>query len=128
MLITAIRLSTRSNTPPCPGSRLLLSLIPAARLSQLSSKSPHTLTTVKIKPIKIVFNQPASKASQPAFHTMVMYTATHNAPPIAPSQLLPGLMVGAILRLPNDLPQKYAPISATHTKPIIANKDSASSG
>ena len=29
--------------------------------------------------------------------------------------------------LPNALPQKYAPISAIHTKPITANKDNASS-
>lgn len=33
--------------------------------------------------------------------TAVMYTATQTAPPIAPSQLLPGLIAGAILCLPS---------------------------
>jgi len=36
-------------------------------------------------------------------------------------------MAGANLFLPNALPQKYAPISAIHTKPITANRDNASS-
>ena len=40
---------------------------------------------------------------------------TSNQPPIAPSQDLPGLMVGASLRLPMALPTKYAPISAAQT-------------
>src|SRR5690606_1320431 len=38
----AVRLSMRSSTPPWPGSRLLLSLIPAWRLNMLSVRSPTT--------------------------------------------------------------------------------------
>ncbi len=44
-------------------------------------------------------------------------TATRGAsssPPQRPATVLPGLMLGAILRRPNRLPAKYAPVSAAH--------------
>jgi hypothetical protein len=40
---TGIRASIRSSTPPWPGSRLLLSFMPARRLSWDSNRSPTTL-------------------------------------------------------------------------------------
>ncbi len=42
--ITGSRASTRSSTPPWPGSRRLLSLAPAARLTSDSTRSPTTLS------------------------------------------------------------------------------------
>src|SRR5690625_4151389 len=40
----AVKLSTRSSTPPCPGKSAPLSLTPRWRLSMLSCKSPSTDT------------------------------------------------------------------------------------
>ncbi len=48
----ANRLSIRSSTPPCPGNRLPLSLMPASRLSRLSHRSP---------PIEITRNEHAQR-------------------------------------------------------------------
>src|SRR6185436_4057156 len=42
--------------------------------------------------------------------------------PITPSQVLPGLIAGASLRLPKARPAKYAAISAVQTRPIAARR------
>ncbi len=50
MAKTATKLSTRSNTPPCPGKTVPLSLTPATRFNHDSNKSPSTLTATKVMP------------------------------------------------------------------------------
>ena len=91
-----------------------------------SNKSPPMLTAVKIAAKIQVKNKLSGKPLNAPWAT-VTYTNTAAKPPKAPSILLPGLMLGANLRLPYFLPTKYAPVSATHTNTITANKCQTSS-
>src|SRR5437868_4642505 len=69
--------SMRSSTPPCPGSRLLLSLAPAARLARDSTRSPATPLGARSNAFDTP-RQPAGPAfmaqAPPSTHTSV---ATH---------------------------------------------------
>ncbi|MNV50943.1 hypothetical protein D3C71_1429740 [compost metagenome] len=103
--MAAVRLSMRSSTPPCPGSRLLLSLSPAWRLNMLSVRSPTTeIDTTSAAPAS---TRSHSLTDQPRYRpTAVVINKLANKPPATPSQLLPGLTCGASLRLPKALPVK----------------------
>src|SRR6185437_15579081 len=115
--------SMRSSTPPCPGNRPLESLTPAWRFSIDSNRSPTTLNTTSKVSASSVRAAPhcASSAEYRVGSNACKKSAaaatiiTTSQPPIAPSQVLPGLMAGASLCFPNAFPEKYAPISASHT-------------
>src|SRR5450830_2008717 len=103
--IAAVRLSMRSSTPPWPGNRLLLSLIPAWRLNMLSVRSPTTeINTTMVVPSKARHSS-FTDQSRTTPTTSVM-TKVKARPPYTPSQLLPGLTAGANLRLPKARPEK----------------------
>src|SRR3990167_4463905 len=56
----------------------------------------------------------------------IAHSAPPSKPPKTPSQVFPGLMDGASLRAnnfpPNMRPEKYAPMSATHTRTITEKR------
>src|SRR6202000_2334754 len=107
----AVTLSMRSNRPPCPGSKVPLSLSAAARLNMLSVRSPmmEKIPTQHPNATTAAGDSPKYTAPQPATR------ATMASPPSAPSQLLPERPRGANLRCPKARPAKYAPMSAAHT-------------
>ena len=86
----------------------------ACRFIRLSIRSPtiDTATVTAASSASATNAAPRTPSSQPpAPATSTPATIA----PYAPAQVLPGLICGASLRLPNVRPLKYAPISDAHT-------------
>ena len=99
---TKMMLSIRSKIPPCPGIRLLKSLISTFRLNIDATRSPMTENVMMIA---IVFTE--SDVSQ----NFWMRIPTQNAdmiPPKRPAKVLFGLIFGHILGPPMIFPVMYA--------------------
>src|SRR5699024_9004957 len=97
------RESIRSMSPPCPGMNRPMSLTPRSRLNRDSMRSPADAANTTARPRTTPIHQSPSNMS-----------VTHNAPatvhpttePPKPSQVLFGLITGAILCRPNRIPAK----------------------
>src|ERR1035441_3859962 len=103
----------RSSTPPWPGNKLPESLTPAERLSADSARSPTCAAAFTTTAITSQYHQTSSKESLVKFHWASSIESQYSPPvtrtlprtePIAPAQVLLGLMAGANLRLPHMRP------------------------
>src|SRR5690606_14554543 len=106
--------SSRSRTPPWPGMRAPESLTPACRLSRLSNRSPTTESNPASSDTSATAGNCTVVAPANSDSTTPVITAS-NMPPMRPSTVLLGLILGASLCRPNLRPLKYAPVSAAHT-------------
>ena len=107
-----MKLSSLSNTPPCPGIMLPLSFTPKVLFSWLSTKSPIGAATETSRPTKIQL----PLISGIYFSIKNPKTKVQITPPAKPSQVFFGLIFGAILCFPNILPAKYAKPSLLQIK------------
>lgn len=97
--------------PPCPGRSLPKSLIPKFLLIVDAARSPNILITERQTLIIITetYDKPVSPSKKNFLNTKSKTTFNKTAPttpPIAPSTLFLGLILGQSLRLPNLLPTK----------------------
>ena len=97
--------STRSSTPPCPGSRPLLSFAPALRLTSDSTRSPTTLIAER--------NSSASSAER--------MPSRSNSRPKRLCESTPRR--GSIERAPGEREQQHAGHAAPHALPALARAD-----
>src|SRR5699024_4653718 len=93
--------SIRSSTPPWPGSRCPMSLMPRSRLSRDCERSPPVETSTSTAPIRAPAHQGRSSARVP---TAVTPAVPRSREPANPSQLFFGLIRGAIGCFPNSTP------------------------
>src|SRR5699024_4356221 len=91
--------------PPWPGNIVPLSFTPRRRLTMLSNKSPNTDTKIVSKATSISEKRGTLAGIHNAATTSTTSTA-NTTPPSSPSTVLPGLTLGASLRLPHVRPAK----------------------
>src|SRR5206468_4535554 len=98
---TGTRPSSRSRTPPCPGSQAPESLTPPLRFMLLSNRSPAWAARANSGASSSVALPRWAKIA----HAPPSSVATR-MPPYSPSTVLPGLIDGASLRRPKRRPTK----------------------
>ena len=118
---TISRESIRSNIPPCPGSRVPLSLMPAVRLISDSIKSPHVANAAVIRPnpMKLVRVKVSKYCGHKIYMAIVADRQAAN-PPTRPSHDFFGEIRGNILCRPSKEPTKNAPVSLSHISTNMA--------
>ena len=101
-------LSILSKSPPCPGKIEPLFFNPTFLLKTLIVRSPTIDNTVIAKQNGIKIN----KSISPKYPYNDVDTNTAKNSPNTPSHVFPGLIFGKSFNLPNNFPEKKAPISA----------------
>src|SRR6186997_1882044 len=104
--------SSRSMTPPCPGRKELMSLIPRSLLIMDSIKSPQ-LPTATRQTLKMMPTQNGTWRTKIAMQMPA--TVANTSDPATPSHDFFGLIFGAIGCLPKSTPATYPPVSLITT-------------
>ena len=95
------RESSRSMTPPCPGRKELMSLIPRSLLIIDSMRSPQVPTATRLTP-RMMPTQNGTSRTKMAMQIPAAVANTNDPP--RPSQDFFGLIFGAIGCLPKSTP------------------------